>query len=116
MVGVDIVAISRIERLLEKSGEKFTQRLLNDDEHLLAKSAQSIAGFWAAKEAISKALGCGIGSELGFLDIKIGKKKSGQPFFELPQAIMQKYKIKQTSLSISHDGGFAIAVVAIEID
>jgi len=114
MVGVDIVAISRIERLLEKSGEKFVQRLLHKDEMLLAKSPQTIAGFWAAKEAISKALGCGIGSELGFLDIKIYKRKSGQPYFELPSKIVQKYKIKKSSLSISHDGGFAIAVAAIE--
>ena len=114
MVGVDIVLISRIEKLLQRQGERFLGRVLRETERSLAQSPQSIAGFWAAKEAVAKALGCGIGSELGFLDIEIYKTPKGQPKLQLPQHIVQKYKIVDSSLSISHDGGFAIAVVAIE--
>ncbi|MGM0622620.1 MAG: holo-ACP synthase [Campylobacterota bacterium] len=114
MVGVDIVLISRIEKLLQTKGERFLGRVLHAKEQSLVQSPQSIAGFWAAKEAVAKALGCGIGSELGFLDIEIYKTAKGQPKLQLSQHIVQKYKIVDSSLSISHDGGFAIAVVAIE--
>lgn len=114
MVGIDIVVIERIEKLLQKNKQRFLDRLLDENEQKAATSAQRVAGFWAAKEAVAKALGCGIGTELSFLDIKIAKKKSGQPFFTLPKHVMQKYKIRSSSLSISHDGGFAIAAAVIE--
>ena len=114
MVGVDIVSIKRIEDVMEKKRQRFLDRVLDSDEQKLANSAQNVAGFWAAKEAVAKALGCGIGEELSFLDIKLHKKKSGQPYFSLPKSIMQRYSIKDTSISIAHDGGFAIAVAAIE--
>jgi len=73
----------------------------------------SIAGFWAAKEAISKALGCGIGRELSFHDIIIAKDPRGAPTFSLSKEAQKIHKIKESSLSISHDGGFAIAVAVI---
>ncbi len=63
-VGVDIVKIQRIESLLAKFGEKGLQKFLNYSEIQIAKNPQSLAGFWAAKEACAKALKCGIGKEL----------------------------------------------------
>jgi len=112
-IGTDITQIKRIERLVEKFGDKFKIKFLNRKEITLAKKTESIAGFWAAKEAISKALGCGIGSELSFHDINITKNTNGAPLFELSTEAQKIHKIKSSSLSISHDGGFAIAVVAI---
>ena len=112
-IGTDIIQISRIEKLLEKFGHKFKDRFLSDSEIELAHRAETIAGFWAAKEAISKAIGCGIGSELSFHDIIISKNNRGAPSFRLSQTAQNIYNIKASSLSISHDGGFAIAVVAI---
>ena len=114
MVGIDIVVIERIQKLLQKDKQRFLDRVLTQKEQTFHLSAQKVAGLWAAKEAVAKALGCGIGAELGFLDIEILKQQSGQPFFTLPPKVMQKYKIKDTSLSISHDGGFAIAAVVIQ--
>ncbi|BDY12150.1 holo-ACP synthase [Hydrogenimonas cancrithermarum] len=114
MIGVDIVVIDRIESSLQKHGEKFLRRYLLEEEISLVKRAETAAGFWAAKEAIAKALGTGIGSELGFHDIKIEKDEKGAPFFRLPSDLVKRYKIVSTSLSIAHDGGFAIAVAAIE--
>lgn len=114
MVGIDIVVIDRIERLLQKDRQRFLDRVLTKNEQQSATSAQRVAGFWAAKEAVAKALGCGIGAEIGFLDIQIFKKPSGQPYLKLPLNIIEKYAVKNTSLSISHDGGFAIAAVVIE--
>ena len=112
-IGTDIIQINRIERSLTQFGEKFKQRFLNTQEIELAKKTASVAGFWAAKEAISKALGCGIGSELSFHDIIISKDSRGAPFFTLSEEAQKKHCIKESSLSISHDGNFAIAVAVI---
>jgi holo-[acyl-carrier protein] synthase len=112
-IGTDIVQINRIEKSLTQFGDKFKQRFLLPQEIVLVKKTASLAGFWAAKEAISKALGCGIGSELSFHDIIIAKDSRGAPIFSLSTEAQKKHKIKESSLSISHDGGFAIAVAVI---
>lgn len=112
-IGTDIIEISRIEKSLTKFGDKFKERFLHPEEISIVKKTESIAGFWAAKEAIAKALGCGIGSELSFHDIVITKNHRGAPVFSLTEEAQKNHKIKESSLSISHDGGFAIAVVAI---
>lgn len=114
MIGVDIVVISRVEKMIEKFGDKALQRFLSDDEIKLAKNSTSAAGYWAAKEAASKALGTGIGEECSFLDIKLSKTPKGAPKIDFSQKLIDKFNIKDSSLSISHDGGFAIAVVAVE--
>ncbi len=113
-IGTDIIQISRIETVLEKHGERFMARFLTPEEiATLPHRPQSLAGYWAAKEAIAKALGCGIGQELGFHDIRIAKNRKGAPSFALSPDAQQRFPLMSSSLSISHDGGFAIAVVAI---
>jgi len=114
-IGTDIIQISRIEHALEKFGDAFKKRFLNPRELQLATSAESLAGFWAAKEAIAKALGCGIGSRLGFHDIHLQKDPRGAPYFTLSAHAQKLHPIQDASLSISHDGGFAIAVVVIQM-
>ena len=114
MIGVDLIKIQRMKDSIERFKEKFLQRFLSDNEILLIKNYKTAAGFWAAKEACSKALGCGICSECGFHDIKISKTAKGAPQITLSEHILQKYSILDISLSISHDGEYAIAVVAIE--
>ena len=112
-IGTDIILISRIEKAITQFGDKFKQRFLHPQEIALAKNTASIAGFWAAKEAISKALGCGIGSELSFHDIILAKDTRGAPTFSLTKEAQKMHPIQSASLSISHDGGFAIAVAVI---
>jgi len=112
-IGTDIVQINRIEKSLTQFGDKFKQRFLLPQEMDIVKKTASIAGFWAAKEAISKALGCGIGSELSFHDIFITKNSRGAPTFTLSEEAQKIHRVKASSLSISHDGGFAIAVAVI---
>jgi len=112
-IGTDIVNIPRIERSIEKFGDKFKEKFLSSKEIKLAKKIETIAGFWAAKEAISKALGCGICSDLTFHDIMISKNNRGAPIFQLSEKAQNLHNIKDSSLSISHDGGFAIAVVVL---
>ncbi len=114
MVGVDIVEIKRVENFINKWGDKALEKFLFPEEIKLAKNVSSIAGFWAAKEAISKALGLGISKECGFFNIKIYKLPSGAPSFTLSSHLIKKFEITSLSLSIAHDGNFAIAVAIIE--
>lgn len=114
MIGIDLIKSSRMESLMERFGEKALQKFLNTNEILLVKNYKTAAGFWAVKEACSKALGVGIGSECSFHDIVISKTLKGAPKIELSQKVLQKFNIKDTSVSITHDGEYAIAIVAIE--
>ena len=112
-VGTDIVSINRVEESVNKFGNKFLDRFLNSEEIKSINKVESIAGYWAAKEAIAKALGCGIGKELSFKDIIIKKNINKAPYFEIESI---NFSIIESSLSISHDGGFAIAVVIVVIN
>jgi len=116
-IGTDIVVVDRIKKSLDKFGDKFLKRVFNIEEikTLSLNRAESVAGYWASKEAISKALGCGIGRDLSFLDIIIYKDSKNAPHFRLSDKAQKKFNIKNSSLSIAHDGGFAIAIVAIEL-
>ncbi len=114
MIGVDIVVVERIRKAKERHGDRFLQKFLNRDEIAMVKKIETAAGFWAAKEAVAKALGTGIGETLSFHDIRLKKSEKGAPSFTLSPSIVKKFKIIDTSLSIAHDGGFAIAVAAIE--
>ena len=112
-IGTDIVQIERIRSMVDKYGVKFQQRFLGESEIETSRKVESLAGLWAAKEAIAKAFGCGIGSELAFHDIVIAKDKKGAPYFVLTPEAQKRHPVKTSSLSISHDGGFAIAVAVI---
>jgi len=114
MIGIDLVKIERIEGLIARHGDKALQRFLSPEEIALVRQPHTAAGFWAAKEACAKALGCGIGAECGFHDIHISKTNRGAPLLTLSPDVGTRFGITAASLSITHDGGFAIAVVALE--
>jgi len=114
VIGVDIVKIARIERLKERFGDKALKRFLDEEEIKLASSSTSHAGYWAAKEAISKALGVGISSTCSFFDIKLHKDNKNAPYFTLSKHLIEEFNITDTSLSITHDGKYAIAIAYIE--
>ncbi len=111
MIGIDIVKIERFEKFLTRKNA--LQKYLSQDEIKLIKSPSTAAGFFAAKEAISKALKTGIGSQCSFHDIKLHKTDKNAPYFTLTKDIIKRFNITDTSLSITHDGGFAIAVAII---
>jgi len=79
MIGIDLIKSSRMESLMERFGEKALKKFLSEDEILLVKNYKTAAGFWALKEACSKALGVGIGTECSFHDIVISKPPKGAP-------------------------------------
>jgi holo-[acyl-carrier protein] synthase len=114
MIGIDTVKIERIRKFQERFGDKALEKFLNTEEIKLAKNINTISGFYAAKEAISKALGVGISQQCSFFDIKIYKDERGAPYFTLSRDIIERYEIINTSLSITHDGEYAIAIASIE--
>ena len=114
MIGIDLVSIERIQKLQERFGDKALQKYLTKEEILLVKNNATAAGFYAAKEAVSKALGIGISAQCSFFDIHIHKDVLNAPYFTLSKKLIDAYAITNTALSITHDGGFAIAVAVIE--
>jgi len=115
-IGTDIVQIPRIEKLLSKYKNQFVERILSKSEleQLLElpaiKHASFLAKRFAAKEAIVKAFGVGIGSEIKFHDIVISNDILGKPLAKIVSSIAKDKKI---SLSISDDYPIAIAFVVI---
>ncbi|MGD9969107.1 MAG: holo-ACP synthase [Sulfuricurvum sp.] len=114
MIGIDLIKTDRMESLLERFGDRGLRKFLAESEIALVKTPKTAAGFWAAKEACAKALGCGIGSECGFHDITLSKTPKGAPLITLSERVKTTFKIKSLSVSITHDGEYAIAIVALE--
>lgn len=123
-IGTDIVQIPRIHALLEAQGPRFINRLLtlSEQEELQKykgdkeRLAAHIARRFAAKEAIAKAIGTGIGEAVGFHDIAISKAPSGQPVATISSkallALKGHAKVK-VLLSISDDYPAATAFAVI---
>lgn len=110
MIGIDVVSIVRIKRICEKNGFVFLDKFLGSCEIEMAKTPQTIAGFWAAKEAVSKAIGCGICSKLSFKDIEIKKTSKNKPYVVLSKKAQETHGIQRVEISITHDRDLAIAV------
>jgi holo-[acyl-carrier protein] synthase len=88
--GIDIIEVDRVETARERHGERFLKRILHPAETAYCLSHKFpgpfLAARFAAKEAISKAFGTGIGAELGWQDMEIGRKDSGEPYVILHAA------------------------------
>lgn len=110
MIGIDLIAIPRMERFMERFGTRGLHRFLSDEEIAMVATPKNAAGFWAIKEAVAKALGCGIGSELGFHDIRIEKSPKGAPFVTLSPQAAEHHGITSLAVSVTHDADLAIAV------
>ncbi len=115
MIGIDLIKVSRMKRMIENFGEKALLRFLSNEELLLVKNHKTAAGFWAVKEACSKALQVGIGKECSFHDITIYKSQKGAPLLKFSSKLNKHFNIKDSSVSITHDGDYAIAVVVVEL-
>ncbi len=106
MIGIDIVEVSRIESLRRRHGVHFLRRIFTDWEINYAqtkkRSAETLAGRFAAKEAFMKAFG----KRLPWREIEVLAAKSGQP------SILFRGK-SYTDVSISHEKAYAVAVVTI---
>lgn len=130
-IGHDIADIDRVAAILEKSmGTKFMERVLAGAERERAATltgrrlAEYVAGRFAAKEAVVKALGCGIGSIAGLHDIVIGRDELGKPEVLLSAATLRKLGwendqagsglARRIHVTITHDRGVASAFAVAE--
>jgi len=114
-LGLDLCEISRMETLLEN--QHFLERYFGEEEISYIRSkgrnaAQTLAGIFAAKEALAKALGTGITFELK--EICILHDEAGMPFYSLSGRAKELSNGDRFFLSISHDGGTAAAVCVRE--
>jgi len=111
-LGVDLVDVPRFQTKLEAT-PALAERLFTETER--ATKVESLAGYWAAKEALIKAIGNPAG--LSFQDVAVVKDALGKPLLELTGATADRAKelgITNWHLSISHDGQMAVAVVVAE--
>jgi holo-[acyl-carrier protein] synthase len=120
-VGVDIIEVERIRASHERFGERFLKRILRPDEIAYcfthAQPAPFLAARFAAKEAISKALGTGIGGQLGWQDMEVKRKASGEPYVILHGAgeeLLARRGARIVHLSLSHTAAHAAAVAVLE--
>ncbi len=113
MLGCDIIEIERIEKSILKYGDNFLSYILSSKEIELynkkGKKSEFVAGRFAAKEAVSKALGTGISGECFFTDIEILPDENGKPLVYLKNERKENIEI-----SISHSRMNAIAVCVIK--
>jgi holo-[acyl-carrier protein] synthase len=120
-VGIDIIEVGRIEGSYERFGERFVDRILlpNEISYCLShkKPGPFLAARFAAKEAVSKAFGTGIGAQLGWQDIEVCRKPSGEPFVVLHGkgvALLQERNARAVLISLSHTQNHAAAVAVLE--
>ncbi|UKI37387.1 MAG: holo-ACP synthase [Clostridiales bacterium] len=119
-IGVDILKISRLEKLASKT--EFLNKLFSQKEIEYFKSRSyninTVAGAFCAKEALAKAIGCGL-SRLPLTEISVVRDELGKPFFEFSEKakeILKTYSDKNFALTISHDNDMAAAVVFADFD
>ncbi len=114
-VGIDIVDISRIEKI---DKEKFCNKILSDIELKNTYKIENLAGIFAAKEAFSKAMGTGLAG-FGFKDISVMHTPLGKPYLTFSQKLeklMSQKGIISVELSISHEKTYAVAVIHLTCD
>jgi holo-[acyl-carrier protein] synthase len=113
-VGVDLVEVRRVTLIAERYGERFGRRVFTERELAdCGLRAEALAARWAAKEAVAKALGTGFGP-VGYLEIEVVQDGAGCPHVLLhgrAAALAEARGLARWALSISHDGGMAIAFV-----
>lgn len=115
-VGVDVVETARIERSLEKFGERFLHRVFVEGEIEYCQSmkfpALHFAARFAAKEAVSKAFGTGIGRHMGWRDIEVRRKETGEPYAVLhgdAESFARERDVSQVLISLSHADHYSVA-------
>lgn len=120
-IGIDLVECARIEHSLERFGERFLHRVFTDGEIAYSNSmkfpARHLAARFAAKEAVSKAFGTGIGKAMGWRDIDVQKKESGEPFLVLTggaQDLAKERAVGSALITLSHTDHHAMACVVLQ--
>ncbi len=117
--GVDLVDIPRLERVLNRFGDKFLARVYTPDEVRYSRGRPAeLAARFAAKEAVAKALGVGMRvlspKGIAWLDVETLNETGGKPYVILhgrARALAEAQGLTEWAISLSHDKGIAIAFV-----
>ncbi|HUC84987.1 MAG TPA: holo-ACP synthase [Candidatus Acidoferrales bacterium] len=119
--GIDLIEVARIGASYEKFGERFANRILLPEEIAYCLSHRAPAPFlaarFAAKEAVSKAFGTGIGAALGWQDIEIRRKESGEPYVVLHGKGKDLFEARHAirlHVSLTHTEHYAAATAMLE--
>jgi holo-[acyl-carrier protein] synthase len=118
-VGVDLVELDRIQRMVTRYGERFLARVYTPGEVALFRDRPpELAARFAAKEAVSKALGVGLrhmsARGIGFLEVEVLPDRFGKPGVCLSgraQALAEEQGLREWAISLSHGRDYAVAFV-----
>jgi holo-[acyl-carrier protein] synthase len=120
-IGVDFVEVARIQHSLDRFGDKFLKRVFTSGEIEYSMSmkfaARHLAARFAAKEAVSKAFGTGIGKSMGWRDIDVRKKESGEPYLVLEGGAKEMSILRGLTnalITLSHTDHHAMAMVVLQ--
>ena len=112
-LGIDIIKVERIRAALERFGPRFSNRVLTEAEQRYVRGRpETMAGRWAAKEAVSKVLGLGVRG-IGWRDIEVERLPTGQPAVRLhgrAAARAEQLGMERIALSITHESDYAVAI------
>jgi len=115
-IGIDVVEVERIESSMAEFGERFAEKVFTPAEREYCESQRRpglhYAARFAAKEAVAKAFGTGIGKDLGWLDMEVRRKDSGEPELVLTGAgatFAERQGIAAVKISLSHAKDYAAA-------
>jgi len=112
-LGIDIIKVERIRAALDRFGPRFAKRVLTDAERRYVRDRpETMAGRWAAKEAVSKVLGLGVRG-IGWRDIEIERLPTGQPAVHLhgrAAARAEQLEMGRIAVSITHESDYAVAI------
>ena len=112
-LGIDIIKVQRIRDALARFGSRFSARVLTPAEQRYVRDRpETLAGRWAAKEAVSKVLGLGVRG-IGWREIEVERLPTGQPAVRLhgrAEARARQLGMERIALSISHEADYAVAI------
>ncbi len=115
-IGIDVIEVERIEEAVNEFGERFLERVFTGEERAYCvaqkRPAVHFAARWAAKEAVSKAFGTGIGDVLSWRDMEITRLISGEPALVLHgggREFASGHGIEQVKISLTHARNYAAA-------
>lgn len=120
-LGIDVIEIKRIRKAVDRYEQHFLRHVFRDDECADAPAGEGryafYAGRWAAKEAVSKVLGTGIGDACGWTDIHVRRGTNGKPLVKLSgqgAKTAAGLGIESLYITISHEGALACAAAVAE--
>jgi phosphopantetheine--protein transferase-like protein len=112
-LGIDIIRVARIRETLARFGSRFSERVLTPAERRYVRDRpETMAGRWAAKEAVSKVLGLGVRG-IGWQEIEVERLPTGQPAVALHGRAARRAEqlgMARIALSISHESDYAVAI------